>query len=75
MRKRNSDSLTQLANAAARKAAIKVIERAKQTNTPIIIWEEGGVKAVPAEVMEARLKAPSRKSNKQPRNTRNTRKK
>ena len=41
--KRDDDSLTEKANAAFRQAAAKVIERARQTGTPIIVWEEGRV--------------------------------
>jgi hypothetical protein len=54
---RNIDALTEKANAAFQQAMVKVIEKAKQTGTPVIIWEDGGIKEVPAEEMEARLKA------------------
>lgn len=33
--------LTEKANAAFRQAATKVIERARQTGTPVIVWENG----------------------------------
>ena len=37
------DSLTEKANAAFRQAAAKVIERARQTGTPVLVWEDGRV--------------------------------
>jgi hypothetical protein len=37
------DTLTEKADAAFRQVAVKVIERARQTGTPIILWEEGKV--------------------------------
>ena len=61
MSKAKNESLTRLANAAARKAAAVVVRRAKQAGTPVIVWEDGGVKAIPPEVMEARLKGKRRK--------------
>jgi hypothetical protein len=33
--------LTEKANAAFRQAAAKVVERARQTGTPVIVWEKG----------------------------------
>jgi hypothetical protein len=39
--------MTSLANAAFRQAAKKVLERAEATGTPVIVWEDGAVKAVP----------------------------
>ena len=41
--KSKADTLTETANAAFRQAAAKVIERARQTETPVIVWEEGQV--------------------------------
>jgi hypothetical protein len=41
--KSRDDTLTEKANAAFRQAASKVIERARQTGTPVIVWEEGRV--------------------------------
>ncbi len=52
----NKDSLSWQVNAAFRKSAWRVIKRAKFYGTPIVIWEDGQVKEVPAEEMEARLK-------------------
>ena len=46
-------SLTEKADAAFQQAATKVIQRAKQTGTPIVVWEEGKVKEVtPDEATE-----------------------
>jgi hypothetical protein len=36
-------TLTEKADAAFRQAAAKVIERARQTGTPVILWENGRV--------------------------------
>ena len=41
--------LSNKANAAFQQAATKIIERAKQTGTPVVVWEEGQVKEVPPE--------------------------
>ncbi len=46
MTKKNDHPLTKLADAAFKQAARKVIERAKQTGTPVIVWEDGAVKEV-----------------------------
>jgi hypothetical protein len=48
-------TLTEKADAAFRQAAMKVIERAHQTGTPVIIWENGRVTERSAEEMKARL--------------------
>lgn len=37
---------------AIRQAADKVLERAKQTGTPVIIWEDDQIKEVPPEELE-----------------------
>ena len=42
-------TLTALADAAFRQAAAKVIRRAQQTGTPLIVWEHDRVRAVPPE--------------------------
>jgi hypothetical protein len=61
MNKQRTDSLTKLADAAFKQAALKVIERAKQTGTPVILWEDGAVKAVPPEELEATVRKNNRK--------------
>jgi hypothetical protein len=42
----NKDPLTKLADAAFRQAARKIINRAQQSGTPVIIWERGELKKV-----------------------------
>jgi hypothetical protein len=64
MSKQRTRSLTRLANAAMRKAAASVIQIAKQTGTPVIVWEDGGIKAIPADIMEARLQRLFKKKKK-----------
>ena len=49
----DSDSLIEKANAAFRQAFEKVLLRAKLTGTPIVIWEDGQIKELPPEEMEA----------------------
>ena len=45
--KDQNGGLTSKADAAFRQAARKVIQIARQTGTPIIVWEEGQVKKIP----------------------------
>ena len=54
MQKKNNrdDSLSWKADAAFRQAAKKVIQRAKETATPVVVWEEGKVKEIPADQIE-----------------------
>ena len=47
MKKAARSRLTRLADAAFRVAARKVLERAEATGTPVIIWQNGGIQAVP----------------------------
>ncbi len=44
--------LSSKADAAFRLAAKKVIERARQTGTPVVVWEQGHVKEIPGEQVE-----------------------
>ena len=44
--------LSSKADAAFRQAAKKIIERAIQTGTPVVIWEEGHVKEIPYDHFE-----------------------
>jgi hypothetical protein len=46
------DTLTEKVDAAFRQAAAKVIERARQTGTPVIVWDNGQVKEYSAEELE-----------------------
>ena len=43
----DKDSLAWKADAAFLQAAKKVIQKAKQTDTPVVIWEEGQVEVAP----------------------------
>ena len=36
-------------------AAEKILERAKQTRTPLVIWEDNQIKEIPPEKMERRI--------------------
>lgn len=44
-------------DSAIRQAAQKVLEKAKQTHTLMVIWEDDQIKEVPPEEMEMRLNA------------------
>ncbi|MFO0816304.1 MAG: hypothetical protein U1A77_00095 [Pirellulales bacterium] len=44
------DDLTEKANAAFRVAAARVVQRARLTGTPVIVWEDGRIKAIPPEL-------------------------
>ncbi len=59
--KSKDDTLTEKANAAFRQAAAKVIERARQTGTPVIVWKEGQVIERSCEELE---QAPTKKRRK-----------
>ncbi len=64
MKKITDESITKLADAAFKRVAQKVIERAEQTGTPIIVWEDGAVKEITARQARARAgleKAPRKK--------------
>ena len=50
--KKKDTSLSAKADAAFRQAASNVVQRAKQTGTPVVVWEEGHVKEVPADQLE-----------------------
>ncbi len=43
MSEKTRNTLTEKAEAAFRQAAAKVVERARQTGTPVIVWEQGQV--------------------------------
>ena len=49
--------LSSKANAAFQQAAKKVLQRARQTGTPIVIWEAGNVKEIHAEQLETTMPA------------------
>ena len=54
-KKEDGSTLLWKADAAFRQAAYKVIQRAKQTGTPVVIWEEGEIKEVPPEELELKM--------------------
>lgn len=59
MKKKKVHPMTKLADAAFKQAARKVIDQAKQTGTPVIIWEDGEVKAVdPQTISTTRRRNP-----------------
>jgi hypothetical protein len=57
MKKPTESPLTKLAEAAFREAAKKVIKRAKESGTPVIIWEDEKIKKVePRNIRKTRKK-------------------
>ncbi len=48
----NPQSLSEKADAAFEQASQKVIDRARQTQTPVVIWENGKIVQVPGEAMQ-----------------------
>lgn len=61
MKKKTEPSLTELADAAFLQTSRKVIERAKQTGTPVIVWEDGEIKALDPHTIQL---PPERKAKK-----------
>lgn len=51
----NDSLMAKKVDAAIRQAAYKVIQRAKETGTPVIIWEDDQIKEIPPDEMEMRL--------------------
>ncbi|MCG2777947.1 MAG: hypothetical protein L6406_19940 [Desulfobacterales bacterium] len=47
--------LSSKADAAFRQAIKKVIQQARQTNTPVVIWEENRIKEIPCDQLEATM--------------------
>jgi hypothetical protein len=45
-------SLTLKVDAAFRQAVRKVIQQARQTNTPVVIWEENRIKKISGDQLE-----------------------
>ena len=62
MKKVTEQPLTKLANAAFRQAARKVIQRAEESGTPVIVWEEGRVQERTAEEMGRAISRKSRRT-------------
>ena len=50
-----NESLSWKADAAFRQAAKKVIQRAKETATPVVVWEAGQVKEILPDQVEKRM--------------------
>lgn len=46
MKKTTNQPLTKLANAAFQQAAKKVVQRAEESGTPVIIWEHEAMKVM-----------------------------
>lgn len=46
------NGLSEKVDAAFRASATTVIERAKQTGTPVIVWEAGHIREVPSDLLE-----------------------
>ena len=46
------ESLSDKADAAFRQAAAKVVELARQTGTPVVLWEDDQVKEVSPDLIE-----------------------
>ena len=65
------DTLIEKADAAFREAAAKVIELARQTGTPVIVWEDGRIVEKTADEAEMELRKIAREfgiaENNQPR--------
>lgn len=49
--RKSRQELTELADAAFRQAAKQVIELARRTGTPVILWEDGKIKEVAPETI------------------------
>ena len=49
--------MAEMADAAFRQAMVTVIERARQTSTPVIVWEDGRVVDYSADEMEKRIQS------------------
>ena len=57
MTEQKNDSISAKAEAAFRQASFKVLERARQTGTPIIVWENERIREMSVEEAEAALHA------------------
>ncbi len=70
MKKAPDQPLQELADAAFKKAAKKVIEQAAESGTPVIVWENDAIQAVEPR----KAQAPRTKKNGQTSRARRTRK-
>ena len=48
-------SLTLKIDAAFRQAVKKIIQQARQTNTPVVIWEENRIKEISCDQLDATM--------------------
>ena len=61
------ESLITKANAAFRQAAAKVVRLARQTGTPIIVWDRDAIRAIqPDELLEKEAHRPDAPAVSQP---------
>lgn len=51
----SESSLTRLADAAFRQAAAKVVLRASQSATPIILWDRDEIRSIPPEEAKSKM--------------------
>jgi hypothetical protein len=54
-KKAKDSPLSSKADAAFRQAVKKVIQQARQTNTPVVIWEENRIKEIPGDQLGATI--------------------
>ncbi|MEX0712113.1 MAG: hypothetical protein WD278_07165 [Pirellulales bacterium] len=52
----NVRELLSKAEAAFRQASLKVIQRARQTGTPVIVWKDGRIERLSSEQAELELR-------------------
>lgn len=55
------NGLSQKADAAFQAVAATVIQKAKQTGTPVIIWESGRINEISGDQMEQKVRWSQRK--------------
>jgi len=48
-----TNGLSEKAEAAFQATAVSVIERARQTGTPVVLWENGRIKEISSERLES----------------------
>jgi len=61
-KKSQNESLSWKADAAFHQAAKKVIQRAKETATPVVVWEAGKGKEIPVDQIETTMLAMENKA-------------
>jgi hypothetical protein len=63
MKKQSEHSMTKLADAAFRQAAEKVIQRAENSGTPVIVWLNGKVTELDPRLARVALKNKRRRAS------------